>query len=503
MHAFFDEDLLLLQESCDFYLSELKRNSSDLLLMGCSMEDINGRGRGLIFDSSVVTTSIVTSYNLTCQRKWIKDFIDVLFEVAVLFGCLAFGFVSDHLGRLKAILIGLCTASTCGIIGAFIKSNAAGFAFFHLCVGLGTSGLFSAAFLLMLEVSSKTLALSLFPAGTIVGALISGLMSYMVPVWSTLQLAAFVPGLVVAAFLAFFAAESPRWMIATGNCEKARSLVKTGAAVNSREIKLQTLHPDLGTKKGQKIDNIKGGGQKGQISSGEWMTTIRKVCNFEDKSTAFYRNWTLNLLFHWTVVGLCLNGQLIKASSSNPHANVSYEALSSLPGFLMALVLSRTWGCRPLLTFCHLLSAVMLIVQSLGLYFSEVEGLALFGHLTANISLCAALASLQLLTSVMASTATRGTLVGLCLAFFHIGTIAGYPLNLLAILAQWLPTTIMAFLAVVAAVTAHLFPETSGLHQPLPDKWDHIIDLNKVPRKSYLLCNCVCPQNLKEICTFT
>ena len=116
----------------------------------------------------------------------------------------------------------------------------------------------------------------------------------------------------------------------------------------------------------------------------------------------FYRWWMVNLCFQWTFLGLCLKGQLVQASPKNPYANISYEALTAIPGLLVALILSgKTWGSRPLLTFCHLLSGGMFLVQSFGLYFLS-PSLALFGHLTANMFLYASLATLQLLTSLMA-----------------------------------------------------------------------------------------------------
>jgi hypothetical protein len=48
-------------ESCEFYLSEVGRNSTDISLMECSTDD-------LVFDDAVVRTSIVTDFGLACER---------------------------------------------------------------------------------------------------------------------------------------------------------------------------------------------------------------------------------------------------------------------------------------------------------------------------------------------------------------------------------------------------------------------------------------------------
>merc|ERR1711908_29625 len=102
----------------------------------------------------------------------------------------------------------------------------------------------------------------------------------------------------------------------------------------------------------------------------------------------------------------------------------------------------------------------MFLVQSFGLYFI-LPSLAVFGHLTANMFLYGSLASLQLLTNLMApATQHRTNFSGIYWAFFASGIIASHLLNLLVITAQWLPTTIMAFLAFLMAFLAFFFPET-------------------------------------------
>ena len=97
---------------------------------------------------------------------------------------------------------------------------------------------------------------------------------------------------------------------------------------------------------------------------------------------SFYKWWILILGLQWFFLGLCSTN--IKAA--NPHANLCYEALTSIVGLVVAIVLTRIWGCRPLLTFSHCWSALMLIVQSLGLYFDRPD-VTLFGHFATNISL--------------------------------------------------------------------------------------------------------------------
>lgn len=198
----------------------------------------------LVFDKDFASDSIVSAFKLTCDKKWIKECIQVLFELANLIGSVAFGLLADLKGRKKALLISLCLTSTCGMLAASVQTNPGGFTFFYFCSGLGKAGLFYMVYLLMLETSSsQTLALSLFVA-KILGGLIASPLAASMPIWSTFQLVVFSLALLTAFLLAVFADDSPRWMIAKGHYEKARDVAKRAAVANGRKLKVQTLHTD-------------------------------------------------------------------------------------------------------------------------------------------------------------------------------------------------------------------------------------------------------------------
>ena len=68
-------DPMASSESCEFYLSEVTRNASDIGLMECSE---------LIFDTSVVQNSIVTDFGLTCNNAHTKNVIGTTYMIGVL-----------------------------------------------------------------------------------------------------------------------------------------------------------------------------------------------------------------------------------------------------------------------------------------------------------------------------------------------------------------------------------------------------------------------------------
>jgi len=67
----------------------------------------------------IIETSIVSSFKLTCDKKWIKNFTKVLHQAGQIIGFITFGILCDKKGRLKSILFSLCITSILGILSAF------------------------------------------------------------------------------------------------------------------------------------------------------------------------------------------------------------------------------------------------------------------------------------------------------------------------------------------------------------------------------------------------
>ena len=103
-------DPIFSSESCQFYLSEIDRNASDISLMECNPEN-------LIFDQSLVRNSIVTDFGLTCDRLKVKNAIGSVYMVGVLIGSICVGVFADRYGRLTTLVIGASATAVSGIAG--------------------------------------------------------------------------------------------------------------------------------------------------------------------------------------------------------------------------------------------------------------------------------------------------------------------------------------------------------------------------------------------------
>ena len=71
----------------------------------------------LIFDRSVVSSSVTEDYNLVCDQQIIRTIFNSLYLLGMLFGSFFFGMLSDQFGRLKALILSIFAMGASGAIG--------------------------------------------------------------------------------------------------------------------------------------------------------------------------------------------------------------------------------------------------------------------------------------------------------------------------------------------------------------------------------------------------
>ncbi len=131
------------EQSCSSYLRSIERNGSNLEVMACSSDD-------LIFDTSVVSTSLVSHYGWTCGNSYQRQIYGATYMLGMLLGSFFMGLLSDTFGRMKALCLGIVLVSLGGMVGAF-ELNAHGFGFFRFLTGIGGMANFMVTFVICVE----------------------------------------------------------------------------------------------------------------------------------------------------------------------------------------------------------------------------------------------------------------------------------------------------------------------------------------------------------------
>ena len=218
------------QETCDYYIQALKDPQIDKTVKSCSRDQV-------VFDHSVVQTSIVEDFGFTCDKSFLRQIYGAVYMLGLLFGSFIMGLISDKYGRMKALTLGIILASGSGFIGAFMPDMHS-YGFFRFLTGIGGMAMFMVTFVICVEyVGAKYTMFTgiIIEVPFALGELVLALEAYLIRDWVTLQIVAHLPLLVLVG-LYFVEPESPRWLLATGRVEEAKKIIKKGAKINNRNL---------------------------------------------------------------------------------------------------------------------------------------------------------------------------------------------------------------------------------------------------------------------------
>merc|ERR1719394_720080 len=164
--------------------------------------------------------------------------------------------------------------------------------------------------------------------------------------WPTLQMVAYLPLLILLS-LWWMVPESPRWLIGSGNVEKAKEVIRKVASVNGREVPEHLLNEEF-----VEIP------LQSSVTAPERSTVFDL---FRPKTMAVR---TLNMCFQWFSVTMCYYGLSFAStslSSGGPYLNYMLSVMIEIPGYLFCIFVMDCWGRRPILSFCQIISGVACI----------------------------------------------------------------------------------------------------------------------------------------------
>ena len=90
--------------TCEQYLELLENNNNTFSEI---MTEETCRKDELIFDYSIVTSSLVEDFSMTCSDKYQRDILNSIYMIGSAIGSSSIGIVSDKGGRIKAMVLSL------------------------------------------------------------------------------------------------------------------------------------------------------------------------------------------------------------------------------------------------------------------------------------------------------------------------------------------------------------------------------------------------------------
>ncbi|KAL2083625.1 hypothetical protein ACEWY4_021398 [Coilia grayii] len=202
---------------------------------------------GWMFDHSTFKSTLATEFDLVCSKRGLTKASATIFFVGVMLGAIFFGVLCDKYGRRSMLLVSYISAIIFALISALSNSYIM-FAVFRFLTGFGITGISIISIVLCVEwadIEHRTFIGVFGSVSWTIGNMMLAGLAYAVTDWRMLIITVTSP-LVLAVITWWWIPESARWLIATGNVERAHYFLQRCATANRRaefssRIKPETL----------------------------------------------------------------------------------------------------------------------------------------------------------------------------------------------------------------------------------------------------------------------
>ncbi|KAM3920283.1 solute carrier family 22 member 6-B-like [Leptodactylus fuscus] len=425
-----------------------------------------------IFDLSLYTSTIISEWDLVCEREWMKELAQSIYMAGVLAGAVVFGPLADRLGR-RAVLLWCLLQITLMGTGAAFSPNFSAYCFFRFMTGMGICGLVINDLSLSQEWTPKkyrpTVSVIQGICLTLGQAIMPGV-AYVITDWRWLQLALSLPYFIFH-ILTWWVPESYRWLALRKRSHQALQNLNRAARINGEKngtfVTLEMLTQ-------QDAQNSK---------------ALSRQTPLELFRTPAMRKLTISLSMSWFSSSFCFFALAmdIQRFGINLYLLQVIFGCSEFPFRVIGAVIAAYVGRRFAVVF-FLVFAGVFILCSLAVP-SDLILLQLSVTILAKAFLGSSIVCAYLYTAELYPTELRQTGIGFTNMMMRLGAIVA-PLALMTkVYSSFLPLVLFGSVPIIFGLPAMWLPET--LNTPLLDTVEEVVarDQNATSKKKKELKN--------------
>uniref|UniRef100_A0A1B6D578 Major facilitator superfamily (MFS) profile domain-containing protein n=1 Tax=Clastoptera arizonana TaxID=38151 RepID=A0A1B6D578_9HEMI len=459
------------KSSCERFKPVAENNST--CLAPNFMRNVTEKCEDYVFEDS--SNSIVTDFDMICEdNDWKRTSIGSINNVAQFIGLPFAGFISDRFGRRTMLVTVTVLSAIMGVLRSFSVSYVM-FAVFEFCDALVGGNIYSACFILGLEIVGPkkrmfgSIVLSCFFC---IGEALLGATMWYFKDWRILLRVIYTPGLFIIIY-AWIVPESIRWLVTKGFNKKAVEIVRKIAKVNNRNLPEQVAN------------DLESMPPKGEVTlNKESDTKCKTEATYKpgaQKNSAFSKVFKskplllrlINCSFCWMANTLVYYGLSLNSISvgGNRYYNFILVSLVEIPAYVITMIFTEHFGRR--ISLCG--SLVVSGAACIAFYFVETDMLTarLVLYMTGKLAITMSFTVIYIYTAEMFPTELRHSLLATCSMFGRIGSMIAPQTPLLATYVE--PLTVFGMVSLLGAGLSLTFPET--LNTKLPDTIEEAEDV--------------------------
>ncbi|XP_066279580.1 organic cation transporter protein-like [Branchiostoma lanceolatum] len=418
---------------------------------------------GWVYDHSQYSSSIVTEFDLVCDKAWLTELAQSIYMSGVCVGAVLFGALSDRYGRRPILLLCLTVQIPLMFAVAFATDYVT-FVTLRFIIGATMNGFLYSGIVIGTEVvhtSMRTLFGMSVPFTMVISYIMLGALAYCFRDWRTLQLAMSIP---LVFFLSYWwlAPESPRWLLTNRKSEEAKAVIRKAAKQNGVEIpeKIYEL-----------IDQA---GEQGPHDCGPRTYTMLDLMR-----TPKLRSTTILISINWFVLSAVYYGLCVGTASlaGDHYVNFITSACVELVGVFLAWFLMERCGRKlPSVVFMLLGGCACAATAAVPQTYPMISTvLAMVGRFGISVSFNV----FYVYSAEVFPTVVRNMGLGVATMLARVGGIIAPFIYLLADTWRPLPLLTFGLMSIVSGLTMLTMPETLG--KPLPNTIASVENVSQLP----------------------